>query len=94
MRIATLVHIENAVEYYQDGDLITPTSDQKLLWAIIGMPSNVERVEATFESELSEYSGFSRIDIQEAVNTDFRNGVYSFLPAMGHNQTVEVRFHF
>lgn len=90
---ATLVHIETGVEYYENGSLITPTPEQKLLWFLIGLPVGVERIEQTFETEIAEFSGYTKKDIQAMVDADFANGKFSFLPAVGVQHNFELKYH-
>ena len=92
MRRATLVHVETGVEYYKNGILFNPSSEQKLLWAIFGTPEGVERFEQTFETEIDEFAGFTKKEIEVKVDENFKKGVYNFLPAMGINNNVELRW--
>ena len=94
MRTATLVHVETGVEYYKEGELhpITPTAEQKLLWALFGTPEGIIRIEQDFETEIDEFAGYTKREIESRVNENFKNGVYNFLPAMGVNQNVELRW--
>lgn len=94
MKTATLVHVEIGVEYHKDGELhpITPTPEQKLLWSLFGTPEGITRVEQTFETKIDEFKGFTKREIEARVNENFKNGLYNFLPAMGVNQNVELRW--
>jgi len=92
MKTATLVHVETGVEFYKDGSLYTPTQEEKLLCAIFGTPSGIERLEQTFETEIDELVGFTKREIQAKCDENFKKGLYSFLPAMGFNQNVELRW--
>jgi hypothetical protein len=92
MKTATLVHVETGVEYYKDGSLFTPSANEKLLWSMFGMPNGVERFEETFETEIDELVGFTKKEVQSKCDQNFRDGLYSFLPAMGYNQRVELRY--
>ena len=92
MKTATLVHIETGVEYYKDGSLFTPSANDKLLWSLFGTPENVERIEQTFETEIDELKGFTKREVEARLNENFKNGLYNFLPAMGVNQNVELRW--
>ena len=92
MKTGTLIHIETGVEYYKDGSLYTPTFNEKLMWSLFGTPSGVERFEQTFETEIDEIIGFTKQDIQSRVNENFKNGAYNYLPVMGINHSIELRF--
>ncbi len=92
MKTATLVHVETGIEFYKDGSLYNPTQQEKLMWVLFGTPSGVERLEQTFETEIDEISGFTKREIESKVDQNFRNGVYNFLPAMGFNHNVELRW--
>jgi len=94
MRVATLVHVEKGVEYHKEGELhpITPTPEQKLLWSLYGTPEGITRVEQTFETEIDKFTGYTKREIEARVEENFKNGVYNFLPAMGVNQNVELRW--
>lgn len=96
MKTATLVHVETGVEYYKEGELhsITPSAEQKLLWSLFGTPEGITRVEQTFETVIDEFKGFTKREIEARVNENFKNGLYNFLPAMGVNQNVELRWGF
>jgi hypothetical protein len=89
---ATLVHVETGVEFYKDNSLYTPTKEEKLLWILFGYPSEVERLEQTFETEIDEFVGFTKREIQAKCDENFKKGLYNFLPAMGFNQNVELRW--
>jgi hypothetical protein len=80
---ATLVHLETGIEYYKDGSLFTPSSDEKLLWSLFGTPENIERIEQSFETEIDEFTGYSKREIKARVNQNIDKGLYSFLPTTG-----------
>ena len=92
MKTATLVHVETGVEFYKDGSLYTPTQEEKLLWALFGTPYEVERLERTFETEIDELVGFTKREVESKCDENFKKGLYNFLPAMGFNQSVELRW--
>jgi len=92
MRTATLVHVETGVEYYQNESLFSPTAEQKLLWALFGTPEGITRMEQTFETEIDEFTCYTKREIEARVNENLKNGLYNFLPAMGVNQNVELRW--
>lgn len=94
MKHATLVHIETGIEYYKDGELhpIIPSEKEKLLWSLFGTPEGVTRIEQTFETEIDEFVCFTKKEIELKVEDNFRKGVYNFLPAMGVNQSIELRY--
>jgi len=89
---ATLVHIENGIEYYVDGNLTKPTFHQKALWLLFGTPENVEIIEETFRTEIDEIVGFTKKEIQAKFKQNLENGNYSFLPAMDLNNSLELEF--
>ena len=89
---ATLVHVETGVEYYQNETLFSPSSEQKLLWSIFGTPEGIVRVEQTFETQIDEFTGFTKKEIEAKVNDNFKKGLYNFLPAMSVNQNIELRW--
>ena len=89
---AKLIHVETGVEYYKDGSIYFPSYQEKLLWAVCGLPEGVERLEETFETEIDEFNGRTKKEIKQRVDVNFVNGDYKFLPALGFNQTVELRF--
>lgn len=92
MKTARLIHIENVTEYYKDGNLYYPSRNEKLLWSIFGIPNNVEILEKTFETEVDVVRGSSKKEIDNIVQENFEKGVYNFLPPMGINNTIELRW--
>lgn len=94
MKKATLIHVEVGVEYYKDGELhpINPSAQEKLLWSLFGLPENITRLEQTFETEIDEFTGFTKREIEAKLDENFKKGVYSFLPPMGINQSIELRW--
>lgn len=92
MVYASLVHVETGVEYHQNDMLIFPSPDQKLLWLVCGLPDGVTRLEETFETEIDEFTGRSKSEIERRVQQNFKDGKYSFLPPLGVNQSVELRY--
>ena len=89
---AILVHVETGEEYYKNGDLIFPTQEQKLLWALTGLPNGIEMFGETFETEIDEFIGFTKKEIQNKCDSNFKNGEYNFLPPLGVTQNVELRY--
>ena len=65
---------------------------EKLLWSLFGLPENITRLEQTFETEIDEFTGFTKREIEAKVNENFKNGHYNFLPPMGINQSIELRW--
>ena len=49
-------------------------------------------IQQTFETEIDEFTGFTKKEIEAKVNDNFEKGLYNFLPAMGVNQNIELRF--
>lgn len=92
MKTATLVHVEKGVEYYQNETLFFPSSEQKLLWSLFGKPENVTIIEQTFETEIDEFIGYTKREIQAKADENIKNGLYNFLPAIGINHNIELRF--
>lgn len=92
MKTATLVHVETGVEFYRNGALFNPSANEKLIWAIYSMPNDVERIEQTFETEIDEIVGFSKREVEAKIEQNFKSGVYNFLPAIGFNQNVIVKW--
>jgi hypothetical protein len=80
---ATLVHLETGIEYYKDGSLFTPSYNEKLLWSLFGTPENIERIEQSFETEIDEFTGYTKKEIEARVNQNIEKGLYSFLPTTG-----------
>lgn len=93
MKYATLVHIETGVEYYKDGELYNPTQNEKMMWSLFGTPNNIVRFEETFETEIDDLVGFTKKEIQSKCDQNFKNGKYNFLPTMGFNNNVELRYN-
>ena len=89
---ATLVHIETATEFYKNDSLYVPTANEKLLWSLFEMPKNIEKLEQTFETEIDEFRGYSKREIEAKLKENFKKGFYDFLPAIGINHNVELRF--
>lgn len=92
MKTATLVHVETGVEYYKNDNIFTPSANEKLLWSLLGTPEGIVRLEQTFETEIDEFTGYTKREIEAKVNENLKNGNYNFLPAMGVNQNIELRF--
>jgi hypothetical protein len=92
MTTAKLIHIETGVEYHKNGELHTPSVEQKLLWSLFGTPEGITRDEQTFETEIDEFTGSTKREIETRVNENFKNKIYNFLPAMGVNQNVVLRY--
>lgn len=92
MKTASLVHVEIATEYYKDGSLYYPSSNEKLLWDIFGTPENVIKNHQIFETEIDVLTGFTKKEVEHKVNENFKNEKYNYLPAMGVNNTIELRF--
>ena len=92
MVTATLVHIETGIEFHKEGSLYNPTRDEKLLWGLFGTPPGIERLEQTFETEIDKLTGNTKKEIQLKCDKNFQKGVYSFLPTIGFNQNVELRW--
>lgn len=92
MKTATLVHVETGIEYYKNDILFIPSANEKLLWSLFGTPENVTMIQQTFETEIDEFTGFTKKEIESKVNDNFKKGLYNFLPAMGVNQNIELRF--
>jgi hypothetical protein len=89
---AELLHKETGVEYYKNGNLFEPEANEKLLWAIFGMPDDVQRIEKKFESVIDTFCGFNKREIDARLNENFKKGCYDFLPAIGFNHSIELRF--
>jgi hypothetical protein len=92
MTHATLVHIETGIEYHNHLGLFSPTDSQKLLWSIFGTPENVTRIERVFETEIDSFTGYTKKEVEAKCNQNFKSGCYSFLPPMGVNHSVELRY--
>jgi len=86
---ANIIHIEKRVEYYDNGNLINPTLNEKLNWTIYGMPDNIEKREQTFETIIDKVSGNTKKEIDSKINTNIANGEYNYL---GWNPDLQVRF--
>jgi hypothetical protein len=89
---AKLVHVETGIEYYKNNSLYIPSSDEKLLWSIFGMPKNIEILEQTFETEIDEFRGYTKREIEAKLNENIKKGVYNYLPTIGINHNIELRF--
>ena len=92
MVTAQLIHIETGVEYYNIDELINPTYHQKLLWSIFGTPTEITRKEQVFETVIDEFTGFTKKEVQYTINEKIQQGHYNYLPVMGVNQSLEVRW--
>ena len=92
MKTATLVHVETGTEYYKNDILFIPSANEKLLWSLFGTPENVIMIQQTFETQIDEFTGFTKKEIEAKVNDNFKKGLYNFLPSMGVNQNIELRF--
>ena len=86
---ATLIHLETGIEFYKNDSLYIPSSDEKLLWSLFGMPNNIQKLQETFETEIDEFRGYSKREIEARVNDNFKNGNYNFLPVTGN---IELRY--
>jgi hypothetical protein len=89
---ATLVHVETGIEYYKNNSLFIPLANEKLLWSVFGMPKNIKRLEQTFETEIDKFKGYSKREIETKLNENFKKGFYDFLPSIGLNNNLELRF--
>jgi len=83
MKAASLIHIETGVEYYKDGSLLNPSTNEKLMWAIYGLPEGIEKNEKTFETEIDEFIGFNEKEIKYRLSENIKNGLYNYLPSDG-----------
>lgn len=92
MKSATIVHQETGVEFYKDGELFNPTFNQKAMWILYGMPEDIQRLEQVFETEIDEITGFSKREVEAKFDKNFKDGKYNFLPAMGFNHNIILRF--
>jgi hypothetical protein len=92
MKTATLVHVETGIEYYKNDVLFIPSANEKLLWSLFGTPQEIVRLEQTFETEIDEFTGYTKREIEAKLNENLKNGKYNFLPAMGINQNLELRY--
>ena len=95
MKTASLVHVEIGIEYYKGSELeiIEPTAQQKLLWEIVGMPNDVIKTEQKLETEIDRITGKTKREVESQVNKNFLDGMYDFLPPIGVNHSVELRFN-
>lgn len=95
MKTASLIHVEIGIEYYKGSELepIEPTAQQKLLWIIVGMPNDIIRMEQKFETEIDRITGKTKREVQSQVDKNFLDRKYNFLPPMGVNHSVELRFY-
>lgn len=91
MKKAELVHVENKVEYYKDGNLYNPTEHEKILWSLFEMPDNVQMFKQEFETVIDFLTGFTNREIEAVVSQNFKNGKYNFLPHIGFTDTVVLR---
>ena len=92
MTYASLIHIETGVEYYKNDNLFYPSANEKLLWTIFGTPDDIKMIVQTFETEIDNYTGSSKKEVQAKVNKNFKDGLYNFLPSMGVNHNIEIRW--
>ena len=92
MKTGTLVHVETGVEYYKNDNIFTPSANEKLLWSLFGTPKEIVKLEQTFETEIDEFTGYTKREIEAKLNENLKNGKYNFLPAMGINQNLELRY--
>lgn len=92
MKTGTLVHIETGTEYYNEGTFFNPSGEEKLLWSLFGPPKEIEIINSTFETVIDEITGFSKREVEAKVNDNFKSGLYNFLPPMGINHNIVLRF--
>jgi len=92
MKTAELVHTEKGTEYYREGNLFAPSFDEKLLWFIVGLPSDIEVIDREFQTVIDQFTGFSKREIESRCNENISAGVYSFLPSMGINHSLTLKF--
>jgi hypothetical protein len=92
MTTATLVHVEIGIEYYKDDSLYFPKFHEKLLWELLGLPEGVEKLQETFETEIDQFIGYTKKEVQSKYEQNLKNGNYNFLPPIGVNQYLKLRF--
>jgi hypothetical protein len=91
MKTVSLIHIEKATEYYENGTLITPSAHQKMIWEMYGYPKGIEKIDRVFETVIDEITCFTKDEAQYKINQNFEQGVYDYLPPMGWNHIIELR---
>jgi hypothetical protein len=89
---ATLTHIERKIEYYKNDSLFCPSAEEKLLWSLFGTPDNITKIEQNFETDIDVLVGFTKREIEAKLNQNFADGNYKYLPAIGFNDTLELRY--
>lgn len=93
MYTASLIHVETATEYYENEIFINPSANQKLAWELYGIPTNIKKDVKTFETIIDEFTGHTKKEIESKVNENFKNGAYNYLPSMGCNSTIDLRYN-
>ncbi|MFY8161507.1 MAG: hypothetical protein ACOVNU_09270 [Candidatus Kapaibacteriota bacterium] len=76
---AKVIHNENRFEYYENDNLISPTSSQKFYWDMFGFPKGVERKEELFVTEIDEISGKTKKEVYSIYENNLKEGKYQYI---------------
>lgn len=74
-----VIHKEDVIEYYDNGNLIQPTIETKLQWELNGFPNNIEKIEQSFETIIDEIYGNTQKEIINKFENNLINNKYSYL---------------
>ena len=74
-----VIHKEDVIEYYDNGNLIQPTKETKLQWEVYGFPNNIEKIEQSFETIIDEIYGNTQKEISNKFDNNLINNKYSYL---------------
>ena len=74
-----VIHKEYGIEYYDNGNLIHPTQENKQKWLIFGFPNNIEKKEQSFETIIDEIYGNTQKEISNKFDNNLINRKYSYL---------------
>lgn len=79
MKIAHVTHVENVSEYRKNGNLFTPNENQKLLWAIFGLPENIEKEQKIFETVIDEIRYITQKELNFIYQAKLQSGEYKYI---------------
>ena len=72
--IANLIHTEVGVEFTRNGNLFTPTGEEMLLWELVGLPDNVNKVVKNFDTVVATANGKTKKEIFAKFDAMLDNG--------------------
>jgi hypothetical protein len=71
---AKLFHSQVVVEFTRNGSLFNPTDGEKLLWELVGLPDNVNKVVKNFDTVVATANGKTKKEIFAKFDTMVNNG--------------------